>query len=592
MTLVLSGESSVRVHSSTYASIKESMNEVTRKIEDASWINLSSDDRKLDDDPDDRLKLIKRARLAAKWNPLAHTAIGLLQHYVLGQGITFKARDRKRVGKLVDELMQHPVNQEVLTGHEGLKQFLERVYVDGDRFIVQFVDRNEGTIHYGRIDATLVVDVIMDPENDAIPKWYKVRDSHQVYDWKTETYVSRPTGDFIYYRHFRNEDPAPPGIGAKLKEGLILQASWDKQGKFGRSGLASALDFLSSHRAFVEDRVSLNRAAASIAWRKKRKGSPSDIQQEAARLASSVSVSIARMETNPPKATASTIVENEGSTLDWVKTDTGGAAAGNDERIVRMMAGSGMGHIPNHYFGDEAQANLATATSMELPLLKHYEDRQQFVRDVLADLIEFYLAVCEEAGRIGPRDDSSRYADRVTTPQGVMASPDQAGAGQIGEAFGGPGGQPIPYAPPPLPGVRLIPRPKDPNEGKVEEDPDPNEPVDWYVDIDFPPIVQKDIKIFMDALKVLSEMLPTENIEAKKFVVEQALSALSINEIDKAMEVLFPADLMAVMVPAAPPPEAALPELDEPITESLRAYRRRRVLRAVQEASQFAAARG
>ena len=85
-----------------------------------------------------------------------------------------------------------------------------------------------------------------------------------------------------------------------------------------------------------------------------------------------------------------------------------------------MMAGAGMGGVPNHYFGDEANANLATATSMELPLLKAYESWQKWLGDAIGEILRFAIEVAHEAGKVGPEDKSMRYADRSMTSERVI----------------------------------------------------------------------------------------------------------------------------------------------------------------------------
>lgn len=72
-----------------------------------------------------------------------------------------------------------------------------------------------------------------------------------------------------------------------------------------------------------------------------------------------------------------------------------------------------------------------------------------------------------------------------------------------------------------------------------EKEPGKNDPVDWYVDIDFPPIVLKDIKPYMESLKVLDEMMPGTP-QSKKLVLAQALTAIGVNDVDQVLENLFP----------------------------------------------------
>lgn len=561
--------------------MRETISLVQREVEDLSWVNVSGEDsyRTLDDPYDTRNLVLRRARLYAKRSPLARVAIGLVQHYVLGQGLTVKAHDKQQVAKLVDEFMNDPINRAILTSHQAMKEFLEALYVDGDYFLVLFVDQHLGTLQLGMKDALLVEDIIKDPQNAKITKWYKVKQGNTEYNFEQGALDTRSGADFVYYRDWQNSDDKPANMPAsKLMPGLMYQVSLDKRGKWGRSQLATALDWLKAHREFMEDRATMNRAAAAFAWKKKRNGPAGDVAAEAARLQSALVNNPFRYETNPPGASGSTVIENAGSTLEWIKTDTGGAAADFDERKLRMMTGSGLGGIPNHYFGDEGAANLATATAMEMPLLKMMEDYQQTLRDVILDLVTFMLTSAEGAGRVGPRDDSAKYADRTTTPQAVMDSPDQDDAAG---ATGGRNALPpmdsltegqrtavlalreaeanlrealnLPFAPAPSTTLRLIPRP-DTMPTPAPKTPSVNEPVDWACDVDYPPMIQKELFSFMQALQIAATILPTEVLESKKWLVEQILGAFSGGDLEATMARIFPANMVAVQMPATPPP--------------------------------------
>lgn len=582
----------VAVHSTTYSALNESITDVARQIEDLNWVNLSTDRPSYDLIYDDRKRLLQRIRLYRRRSPLAKQGAALLQHYVLGQGLSLKANNKAKVAKIVDEFWDDPVNKAVFTSHQAQKERLDGLWTDGDMFLVLFPDKTNGTLQIGYLDPLFVEDIISDPENAAVPKWYKCHQPKDNYNFQQGAWEARTSADFYYLRDWQNGDdttqsgkPSPKPNASLVHDGLIYHVRINKRGKFGESELAASLDWLKAHKDFMEDRASLNRAAAQIAWKKKRKGPASDIAAEVQRLQSSLVSNVQRYETNPPSSSASTIVENEGTEMSWVKTDTGGQQALSDERILRMMAGSGMGGVPNHYFGDEANANLATATAMELPLLKTYEDWQKLWGDTITDLIQFLLSVAHEAGRIGERDDSRRYAERVTTPAQVLDTPSAQGtqgpatpdvkkftsgpsvpqlpasadtspqAGRIQEA--GVGGA-VQWPRDPDFAITLIPK-HEPEDLIIGAN-DTTGAIDWFVDVDFPPILQRDQNMVMTSLKALYEFLPTGNIESQKFIVETALQALGVNNIDEIMERLFPVDMSPSQLntPIAPPDQNAL----------------------------------
>lgn len=602
MTVVISHGLAVRVSPSPMAAMREAVVDIRRQLEDARWLPVGTTSDRLqglEDAPGERRDVVQRVRRMRRKNPLAKRGAQLLQDYVFGQGVSLRPNNKAMVARIVDEFWENPVNEAVFTSVGAMRRVADRVFTDGEHFLLLFPDEEEGTLELGRIDCQLVDDPITDPDNDAIVRWWKVRLPIKKFDWSTGEWDLQTSDDVVYYRHWTNDrtDFGPPA--SKVRDGLVYHLAINVQAHRGESELAAALDWVNAHRRFMEDRATLNRAAAMFAWKKKRKGGAADIAAEVTRLQSSIATGGlgGGVERNPPGATGSTLVENEASTTEWVKTDTGGQAASADERTLRMMAGSGMGGIPNHYYGDEANANLATATSMELPLLKNYEDWQTMFAGAIRDLIDFALSTANKAERLGPRDDSRRYADHVTTPAKVLAA-DDAAQGEEGPVREAPFGVP---AEPPAPRTEA--------EWVTAGATDKSGAVDWYVDVDFPPIVQKEITEHTTALKELYAVLPGQNIESQKLVVSLFLTMLGINDVDEVMAKVFPPDLydrVAPGQPAASPdaiakqvaallggkqpepgqPAAAAPEADEDaVKEAFDTLAHARVLRLTRAAT-------
>jgi hypothetical protein len=96
--------------------------------------------------------------------------------------------------------------------------------------------------------------------------------------------------------------------------------------------------------------------------------------------------------------------------------------------------------------------------------------------------------------------------------------------------------------------LTMVPRqtPVPVNMGGEPTAADLSKPVDWYVDVDFPPIVQKDLTQWVAAMKELYAVLPGANLESQKLVIEMFLMALGVNDTDEVMERLFPPDMAAV----------------------------------------------
>jgi hypothetical protein len=562
--------------------LRESLLSIERALEDQNWTNLSYD-RSGDETyltRDERVTIIRRARRALRKNPLVKQAGNLLVNYTIGRGVSLTAANKTRVARIVDELVQNPTNQQTFFGYMAMSDFLKGAFTDGLAVLVMFPDEKEGALELGSIDPLLIEDVITDPDNWRIPKWVKVKRPAGEYDFNAGSYAATTDDEHVWYREWRNTDDLDPSgkkAPKKVEPGLVMLCRRGKS-KLGESEVESALDWVNAHREFMENRATITRAAATFVWKKKRKNSTAqDIQAEVTRLQSSLQVGPGGYDANPPNAPGSTIVENDYTNLEWMKNDTGGANSLADERILRMMAGSGMGGIPNHYFGDEANANLATATAMELPLLKMYESWQKWLGDIISDVVTFALETAHEAGNLGPRDDAKKYSDRTTTAQQVLdtssAKPNpssptgylqagpskdtklsegdvnihvKAGDAKVADAPSKPGAKPDPNAPdpnaPPPPHLGPPPPTVQPMlfTALTDEDPGPKGAIDWYVDVDFPPIVKKDLTAYFTALKALYDMMPLQNPEAGKTVLQMALVALEVNDVDQLMDRLFP----------------------------------------------------
>ena len=548
MGYLISGGQSVRVQSNTITSLREAITDVSRTIEDLTWTNLSQDNHTVgvDEEWTQRKDLLKRFRVYRRRSPLAKQAFNLLKNYVLGQGVTIRPNNKATVAKVVDDFWDDPVNRATFTSYDAMVQSLDFLYTDGDLFLVLFPDRESGTVQLSWMDAWRVQDIITDPDNWRVPLWYKVKASTTKFDFKSGSY--NPTDgseEFVYYRDYRNDPDSSeyienssgnrPSDKLIIKDAFIFHVAINKRGKFGESELAAAADWLKAHKDFMEDRATLSRAAAQIAWRKKRKGPASDVANQVSRLQSSLVQNLSRWETNPANASGSTLIENDGSTMEWVKTDTGSGNALNDERLIRMMVGSALG-VMNHYFGDEAQANLATATAMELPMLKMYEGWQKLLGDTVKTLIRYVLTIANEAGRIGPEDKATKYKrDKKESP---FSTPT---LGSLQEAFAASLTNEerdwwINEATPLSVVTTTTPKSVDDNEFDATGE------VDWYVDVDFPPIIQREVAAYIAALKNLFSMMPVLNIESQKLAVSMALTALGVNDIDEVMSKLFSGD--------------------------------------------------
>jgi hypothetical protein len=186
-------------------------------------------------------------------------------------------------------------------------------------------------------------------------------------------------------------------------EVYVMHVCTNPLGGRGLTHLNPGIPWVKALKGFAEDRVTLTAALATFAFKQKVRGNRVALQKLIDQWG--------RYETEkrygPPgdsrerRQAANTLIENEASTLEQLKTDSGSSNAYLDMRMLRQMAGLGLGHIFEHYLGDPSTGNLATATAMELPMLKLFEFEQQVWEDVIGDLVTFVVL---QGLRFGPRE--------------------------------------------------------------------------------------------------------------------------------------------------------------------------------------------
>jgi hypothetical protein len=81
------------------------------------------------------------------------------------------------------------------------------------------------------------------------------------------------------------------------------------------------------------------------------------------------------------------------------KRDTGALQRKEDMRALKLYIYAGLG-FGEHYMGDPASGNLATATAMELPVLKMIQAEQKFWASIYTDLTDFAIDVAVIGGKL------------------------------------------------------------------------------------------------------------------------------------------------------------------------------------------------
>ena len=350
-------------------------------LEDRGWRLLSTMNN-LDMPPQMRMHTVSRARQFARWDSLSIQTINLYTNFGIGTGFKWGVNNKdgsadKAAAVLADIQKTNPKTFKMKAQRDASKS----AYVEGEKFFVLFFKRDSVLIR--TLDPLEITDVVTHPEDKATPIFYVRRfmvGSKEVVrryaDWEWEGSI-----DVAGL-------PKIPGVrsNAQISDGVVYHVKFIGQGQRGESGLKADMDWAHQYRKFMTARAAITLAIAAFAYDLKVKGNQGNIKRIKTQLGTSLSTNTGLGETNPPPAPASTFLSNEGANLTPMKQETGAAAAKVDAGLIVGMAGLASGIFP-HYYGIDNSFRLATATSMEPPMMKTFEVWQGLWVDVYETLI-------------------------------------------------------------------------------------------------------------------------------------------------------------------------------------------------------------
>ena len=508
---------------------REGLMDVYHGIEDQNWANVSFDpmgyNHGADFYPFTRETMLRRIRNIARSNPVAKQMLRLGAIYTFGTGLTVKtvtANDRRFVRPVITRFWSDPTNQQSLTSVQAQITRSIEFDRDGDLFLQRFLNPVNGMTRWVAIDAARVQDIITDPDNIHAPRWYKIKKGKADYNFKSGQYdmTSNDRGNRFYYvKDWRYVpmpgDPTPPAT--LIGQGVMLHRAINQEGKFGLSDLYSSDDWLTAHKGFMEDRASLTKALHTIAWIVTRDDTPAGVQAAAVNMQSSYANGpIMGFDTHPNPAAGSTLIQNRGSRREPVTVNTGGDNAIKDAESLLQMGAIG-GGVFTHYLGSVQAHRLATVTAMELPLLKLLELKQQVWRAINQDILQDAIDCAIRAGVIP--GDPTIIGDDGLIVAGPMPDFDPIVHMHLQDADGGS----ITIS-----GSTLI---------------------DRTVQVEFPPILVKDLAGVVNAVRNLADIAPV-TIEARKILLSIAFAALGVDDVEKTVEDMFPVGNSPILLPA------------------------------------------
>lgn len=340
-----------------------------------------------------RLTIIK-ARLYWLLDPMAAAAVRTWTNYTLGSGMTIKAEDAG-TQNAIDTFMNNPKNRTV-TSAEGQRKHNRRLLIDGEVFFA-FFDTDDG-VQMRKVDCIEMTELVTDPE-DAEVVWAYRRSKRTPDGPKVMFYRSWAYPDQDLSTAYTQDEGGQWVQGKVLPEDdvLMLHLAFDAIHQRGNSLFCSSLNWMTHMRQFMEDRISITKGLAKYIQKITFKGGKTQAAKIASAMTSLSGAGAPSLAAGKPvmpggipgsaiRETGKTWLQNDAVSLDNMPRLTGASDAKNDHKLIRLAICAGVG-MTEPYFGDAESGNLASATAMELPMLKQFESHQQLWADFWVDAV-------------------------------------------------------------------------------------------------------------------------------------------------------------------------------------------------------------
>ena len=353
-------------------------------------------------DPLSRQVQVNRSRYYWLRDPLVKQAVRLYTDYAFGaEYMSWHAMDEENQpdeetqGKL-DKFMKNRANRRI-TSRAGQRRMSQRLLVDGELFFAFYEDGN-----VRMFDCLQMTDIVTDPDDEDVVVAYKrvtnARSTnpktlyYKPWDYNEDKYGPTPKVGASEIQPYYGGD-SKPVEDIKFEDKCVMyHLAFDAFEKRGTTLISACSDWTREHRRFMTARVAIAEALSRFSFKGKIKGGQKIINSVRAKLESTFSQTglSGGTEHQPPNAPGGIWLENEGLNLEALPRMTGASDAKADSEQLKLQVCAGTG-IMLHYFGDPSTGNLATATAMELPMLKMFAAYQQLWKDAWRDMFSIVL---------------------------------------------------------------------------------------------------------------------------------------------------------------------------------------------------------
>jgi len=358
----------------------------------------------------ERRKMAAQARMVWVQDPVAGANVDLSCQFIFGRGVPKPKAADDKVQEVIDEAWDDPDNKATLTTFPAQTALCTDLVLQSNLFIL-FFEGDDGKVKLGILDHDSVEDVVRDSNNRLRVLYYVARRREYGWDYvmdrpdiKAQMAQQDPRKPRVmYYQALAATDPETGELDSqddacppeKLGEGLVYHIAINRGSEqiFGIPAMRRIVKWMAALNDFMAARVDLTQAAAAFIMRRTVQGSPQQVAAIAAKAISRRSGLAATSVDDPTMGTVqagprpgSILNENQGVKTEPFAVSTQAAQAAQDAQMIRSQISSAT--WPQHYLGDQSNANLATATALELPVVKKVEAYQELFEGLFRTFID------------------------------------------------------------------------------------------------------------------------------------------------------------------------------------------------------------
>jgi len=403
-------QETVRANRRAFERLAESYNSwvVERAKEDAEWTKLAADNR--ENGGLARQSKVEWARRSFRSDPFAKRAVKLKGEFCFASGIDGPRARATKEGEQAAELPELTAfwndagNQALMFSQPMQLKRSDQLLTDGDLFLL--VTARPGQVPQVRRFGSLNVSHrVNDPEDADRALYYAVPVREFAWNASVGNFQAVPntTGTrYKFYRDIANSDRASDPLEGTVDaepDCYMMHVAINSvdDGGFGESDLITSLKWLNAAKVIAEDQITISKATASLMATLE-----AETTDETALSGLRTSLQSQTDSTSPaPPLAGGMNIMSSGLSLVVSRASSQAADAYQNSRMVRMPAVVGAG-FAMHYLGDPENANLATASSMELPQLKMLEAYQSLWLAIYHTLFDFVLGLAGKSAADTP----------------------------------------------------------------------------------------------------------------------------------------------------------------------------------------------